>query len=372
MTQAATGFSVLHVARVLVFGSAALCLGIAVAGAIGRPRQESVPAWVTARVLEVSAARDCRLMEVFVNCGQTVTEGDPLLRFVDDRLDALALSKVREVAEAEVELRRTQAAADVELAWRRRELEREVYQTQLDSARLQQERVTRQVEQIAWKEHLGELDSWAGGETSELLLQPVTLSSRRPDSNRLQALLKEDAAASAAEVLQHQLALTEQRKKELGTLTQDLEQKVRVSTGVEVAEARLERAKAELTAVQEQQAALTVRSGTFGTVGLWRKHPGDRVTAGEVVVELIDDAQVTAVAQVPSSRIHQFEAGQRLNLEFPGQELRHGTVAVVPPQVDRRASPGDTSETMLPVTLAPAGKLWPKLPSGTQVRVLIP
>lgn len=360
----------LHLARLAVCGGAALCLGVAVTGWLDGRRGESVSAVLAAKTTAVTAGRDCRLAEVFAESGAAVAAGQPLLRFVDERLDGRMASKGRERSEAAVELQRVEALAEVEIAWRRRELQGEIYQTQLQVTQLQQQRLSRQVEQIAWQEHLQEWVDWAGDGPSELLIQPVTLSRSQPDAQRLQALLKEDAAASALETLDKQLELSEARLKELSQLTTELDQKVRVSVGVDVARARRDRVDAELAALEEQRAALTICSTGHGTVGLWHKQPGDRVAAGEVVVELLDEAQLSLVAQVSSDVVGRIAAGQKLMLVFPGKDRRDGVVGAIPPQASAVGSA--TEDAQLPLQIRPSGKLWPKLPIGSRVQVLLP
>ncbi len=364
-----TGGSLI-LARLMIFGGGALCLGFAVTGWLDSRRGDSVSAVLAAKTTAVTAGRDCRLVETFVESGNAVTIGQPLLRFVDDRLDARMASKERERSEAVVELQRVEALAEVEISWRRRELQGEIYQTQLQVTQLQQQRLSRQVEQIAWQEHLQELVDWTGDAASELLVQPVTMSRSRPDAHRLQALLKEDAAASALETLDKQLELSEARLKELAQLTTELDQKVRVSVGVDVARARRDRVDAELSALEQQRAALTIWSTGHGTVGLWHKQPGDRVAAGDVVVELLDEAQLSLVAQVSSDAVGRIAPGQKLTLVFPGKACRDGIVGAIPPQASAAGSA--TVDAQLPLQIRPSGKLWPKLPIGSRVQVLLP
>lgn len=370
MTTAASLGGRAHVARILVFGGAALCLGLAVAEGLGQRPPQTVAGVLEVRRTAIVAGHDCRLAELFVAVGERVQPGTPLVRFVDLRLEARILAKQRELSEATAERQRADAAADVDLAWRRRELDREIYQSELEATKLQQERLSRQVEQIAWQEHLQEVDRWLGRDSTSASLGPVLLSQPRPDAARLQALLKEDAAASATESLNRQIARIEARVQELSKLAGTLEDQVRISAGVDVARTREARIAAELESLQQEQSDLTITSPACGLVGVWNRQPGDRVAAGELVVELLDDAQMSLTVAVPSALVNCFVTGDVVNLKFPGNQLRRGKVGEIPPQVSIIGS--ESSDSTLRLQVFPIGQLWPQLPIGSRVDVGLP
>lgn len=360
----------MQVARILVLGAAAVCLGVCAGERLRSPNRDQIPATLHAATSEIVAGRDCVLAEVFVATGDLVAPETPLLRFSDPLLDAAIAAKDRELAEATVELQQREASAAVELSWRRRDLLRETYETQQELARLEHEHLSRKVEQIAWKEHLSESEVWTGGDSSEIRLQPITLSRPRPDASRLQALLKEDAAAAAAEALQKQVTRAMQRLEELARISDGLEPVVRVSAGVDVATARKSLCEAELATLHAQQAALMIRSSGYGTVGLWHRQPGSPVRTGDVVVELLDEAQLSLIAHVPSQQIGRLVEGQKIEVEFADRVVRHGTVTSIPPQVAR--SVDAPLDPCLPVKIQPTGRLWPKLPIGSRVHLKLP
>ncbi len=370
MSTPSNSSGLLNLVRVLVFGGAALCLGVAVAETWGHRAAETLPAQLEVRRTAIVAGYDCQLAEVLARSGQRVEPGTPLLRFTDEKLDARLQAKRRELSAAIAEGERAAAAAEVELTWRRRELQREIYQTEQESTRLEQERLSRQVEQIAWNEHLQQVDHWLERATEEVSLRPVALPSAKPDTARLQALLKEDAAAAAAESLQKQLTRIDARLKELNGLDAALENKVRVAAGVEVAHQRQTQIEAELAALEAQQASLTIQSTTCGLVGVWARQPGDHLAAGELVVELLDDAQVSLAAALPSRSLGKIQSGQTVELLFPGDLRLKGVVGDLPPQVTTTSTSAEDSS--LSVRISPTGKLWPKLPVGTRVSVVVP
>ena len=229
MTAEHSSMTLASFARIAVFGGAALVLGAAVSGWLQSRQGATIPAVLKAKTTGIAAGRVCRLAEVFVKPGAAVVADQPLFRLADERLEARVAAKQREIRKLTAEVERVEAAAEVDLAWRRRELQGDIYRAQLEQARLLQERLSSQVEQIAWQEHLKGLDAWVGESTSELLVQPITLSRTRPNTARLEAVLKEDAAATAAETVDAQLTLCEERLTSLQQLAAQLEAKVRVS-----------------------------------------------------------------------------------------------------------------------------------------------
>jgi multidrug resistance efflux pump len=370
MTSNSTPTPLVSVARVIIFGGAALCLGVATAGWLDQRHGVTAVAVLEAKTTSIAAGRDCRLAEVLSQTGSVVTPGTPLLRFFDERLEQRIAAKTREVSEVTAEWERCEAAADVELAWRLRELQHEIYQTQGTITKLSQERLSQQVAQIAWQEHLQTVDRWADQTTSVSSIRPVTMTTPVPDAARLEALLKEDTATAAVEALEAQLTLSAQRLDTLRKLEQELQQKVRISVGVEVAKTRQERVSAELASLNEQLTALTITSTRHGTVGPWHHQPGDLVQTGDVVVELYDDAQRSLAAIVPSACAPLMTPDAEVELMFPGSIRRRGKVTAFPPQTRTTATTEHDAE--LSIRIEPIGKLWPTPPLGTRVEIALP
>ena len=115
-----------------------------------------------------------------------------------------------------------------------------------------QEKLSRQVEQLAWQDHLTNrnAESGEGALLAEAAspFRSIILNTRLMDERRLQAMLKEDAAAVAVESLAIQLTLCEQQLERLKKLDEDLPNKVRLSAGVELAGTRLTRVREEFRA----------------------------------------------------------------------------------------------------------------------------
>ncbi|WP_157605810.1 HlyD family secretion protein [Schlesneria paludicola] len=332
--------------------------------------QKTFPGSIEARRTVVTASRAARIQEVSVKTGQSVAVGDPLIQLIDTQLEDRLNRKRRDLAELEAEVARSKAIAEVELSWRRRELQSEIFETQLKVAALSQEKLNKQVEQIAWKERLSAGDSGIGPLLAETdhPFRPISASLTQPDDRRLQAMLREDAAAAAVEAIGTQVALCEQRLKKLEELDQDLNGKIRASSGVDVAETRFNSAKEELTALEAQVKELTITSPSYGTIGEIKLQEGDRVNASSTLVEILDDQQPHVVAQIPSHATAQARQGSKVTLIFPTNDRRSGVITGIPPQTVPVAG---TTETVLQTKIEPAGKLWPKMAVGSNVKVLL-
>lgn len=324
-----------------------------------------------ARTTVVTANRAARVQEVSIKTGQTVAPGDPLFQLIDGPLADQLESKRRELVEGDVELGRTKAAADVELAWRRRDLQAEIFETQLKIATLSQEKLNKQVEQIAWKDHLTSVESNLEPSNNEEdnPFRSISMTLRLPDERRLQAMLREDAAAAAVEAIATQVALCEQRLKKLETLDKEIESKIRASSGVDLAEARIANIKQQLLVLEGEIKELAITSPTYGTIGEVKLQSGDRVSAGGMLVEILDNDQRHVVAQIPSSAASKLKTGSTVTLVFPPEQRRIGIIASIPPQATAATA---AAESCLAVKIEPAGKLWPKFAIGSSVKVLLP
>jgi multidrug resistance efflux pump len=350
---------------------AALFAGTGVAWVLERSGLQSFPGAIAARTTVVTSHRAARVDAVSIKTGQTVVPGDPLFQLIDAQLEDRIVSKRREIVSLESEVARARGSADVELAWRQRELQAEIFQTQLKEAAFSQEKLNKQVEQIAWKERLNSFDPSMGPALAEAdhPFRSISLDLRLPDDRRLQAMLREDAAAASAEALSTQVALCEQRLKKLAALEKELESKLRASSGVDVAEARLNSAKQELVALDSQSRELALESPTYGTISEVQLQSGDRVPQGAALVEILDDRQPHVVAHVPTAIASRLRHGAKVDIVFPTHEKRIGIIAMIPPQTISMAG---KSESFVAVKVEPAGKLWPKLPLGSHVNVVFP
>ena len=361
----------------LRWGRMGILIGLALAAGTGFASflewsvEQSHPAFLSSKKTIVTANCAARIRDTSAKPGQSVVPGDPLFQLVDVQLEDRLIAKRREIAELEAEIRRAKITAEIDLAWRRRELQAEVFETQLKEAALSQEKLNKQVEQLAWKEHLTSADSNVSPMVAEVdhPFRSITKGLHLPDDRRLQAMLREDAAAATAETLTTQIALCEQRLKTIAVLEKDLETKIRAASGVDVNDARLAGAKLELAALESQSKELIITSPTYGTVGDLRFQSGDRVPSGATLLEILDDVPPHVVAQLPSAAASRVRHGTKVSLIFPSNEHRIGIITDIPPQIT--TAPG-SSDSYVAVKIEPAGKLWPKFAIGSSIKVLLP
>jgi multidrug resistance efflux pump len=348
----------------------ALAAGVWLSGWLDQQAHRAFPGRLQAQLIALSTEQPATLREVRVQTGQRVAAGDPLFVLECEARQIEAQRRREEAAHRVLEAKRIKASADLELNWRRRELQAEMFQTQLKLAALRQEKLHLEVEQIAWHEQLSVQTIFSSEERPSPLFRFLGDGGADAPEGRLEAMLKQDAAAAAAEAMAVQIALCEQRLVELKDLDQKLEQQVRLSLGVDAAEEQQRQAAAAVPEEIANPAALTVTSPSYGVLGVFHKQPGERLTAGETLVQILDDDRRTIDVEVPSWAAVRFTPGLTVRLEFPGRAERTGVIAAIPPQT---ASTIDTAgDAPVKLTISPSGKSWPQIPIGSRVLVFQP
>jgi multidrug resistance efflux pump len=356
--------------RIVILVSVALAAGGGVAWFLEGKGLHSFHGTIAARSTVMAANQVGHVESILVKTGQSVVPGDTLFQMACSQLQDQIGQKQREVAGYEADVSRAKATTEIEIAWRRRELQTEIFETQLKIAALSQERLNKQVEQIAWKDLLTSTESVGHSATdSGNPFRAISLELHSPDERRLQAMLREDAAAACAETLTTQIALCEERLKKLQSLDQQIESKVIASSGTLAAETRFSAAKQDLSALEAQSNSLSLVSPTYGIVGDVRRQAGDRVVQGEKLVEILDDQQPHIIAQIPSSVASTLHQGAKVTILFPAEQKRMGIISSIPPQT---VSVAGLPESILEIKIEPAGKLWPRLAIGSNVKIVLP
>jgi multidrug resistance efflux pump len=144
-----------------------------------------------------------------------------------------------------------------------------------------------------------------------------------------------------------------------------LPEKIRKAAGVGVAEAKLAQTTDQLRSLNQQKSEMTVKASGHGLVGSYVKQPADPVSAGEALVMILDRDQPFVEVDVPSREIKRIKVGQKIRLEFAGEE-RMGRVEAIAPQAHRR---DQTADSWITIRIRPSGKLWPEVPIGSSVSV---
>lgn len=357
----------------LVLG-VALGAGVWFAREVDQQRSASYPGHLQARMLTVVAEQAAKIREFQIQPGQRVKTGDPLLTLECDQITKSASERQQAAADAEQEAIRVKAAADLELHWRRRELQSEIFQTQFKLASLRQEKLHQEVEQLAWRESQTIKEIFSDSRQNDSVFKFLSESKQSLPENRVQALLREDAAVAATQALTSQITLCEQRLSELRTLEQGLESQIRLSHGVQAAEERKRIAREQAAITDDPLACTAVTSPGYGLAGLPKKQKGDMVHPGETLIQILDDDRRTVEVDIPSQSAVLFHSGQKVRLEFPGREERLGIVASVSPQTGdaMTAFPEANGDAPVRLSIEPAGKLWPTVSIGSRVLVFRP
>jgi len=326
---------------------------------VWRGRLETVPQLVTAPL-------DTRIVSLEMNPGEDVKSGDVLVRVDASDLDEQINAQTELIEQLNLELEQLDAKAEVELSWRIKAIDDDIHANQLKSADLLKEKYLAEFGDVAWSNFL--TDDSKIQVVSAQGLKPLIHSLPIPDETRIRAILQQEAAHNASEVYSAQVEMVESRLKELKTLKDGLPDQIRDAHGIPLLKHKLEVAAQKLEQLEERRAQTEIASPVFGTVGLFQKRVGDRVAAGEPLVEILDRAQEFISVSIPSSDLHLFEAGQDVIVEFSGFQNRTGRIAVIPPQ---SSTTNERGESCFEVKITPIDKPWPEVPFGSNVTIAI-
>lgn len=357
--------------RIVLFSVTALVLGIGLACWIETPRGPVCHGVLMARTTTITAKSKGILHKLAADEGASVGINDPLVEIMDESLDRRILSKSQEIASLQSELQRTLAATELEMTWRLRTLESEICDIQLRSASFLKEKYNFELQQSMLNDVLAG-DEFAMANAPESLFKSVVIDEHMPPGSRMATVFEMEMAANAAEVSAAQVEICDVRQKQLEQLRESLPQQIRRTQGVDVAEANLAQAQAELDRLQHQQRELVIASPSIGRVGVFHHQLGDQIVPGDRIVELLDDSQRYLVVSVPSHDITEFSIGTTVELEFPGSQVRTGNVTNVAPQAQPSQSFNVLKDdaTVL-IHVEPTGRLWPSVPIGSRVMVRV-
>jgi hypothetical protein len=88
---------------------------------------------------------------------------------------------------------------------------------------------------------------------------------------------------------------------------------------------------------------------------------------GEIMVRILHTDRRYIMVHLPTRRVTEMQAGQEVELMFPGNQEFRGQIVDVPMLADTTGSSGDT---LAAVRIEPVGRLWPMIPVGSQVDVV--
>lgn len=368
----------------IAFVGVAMTLGVGLAAWLGNTQQVRHFGFLHSVNETVTAGRQARITRLLVKAGQLVTPGTPLLTLQDASLEAARVQQQQAIASLEAELRQVQARATVEIADRKAKLEAEVFETQLRLAGYEEKRFDQRLALFAAEnrvvvaqaeERLSEVQI-ASANDEVLPFKPLTIAEAGPVKGKkrdfLYELQERETTRNKVETSEAQVDLCEAR---LGFLKKQLEgapAQINEAFGVNVIQTRLTAAQSSLAKLDAEAPTLTVAATRHGTVGVFAKSAGELIGPRETIVELFDADQPYVLAEIPTSNFPDFPAGSEVELVFPGNTLRRGTISDLPAQATTTPdSRGSASERrgLLRIQVLPKGQVWPQVPFGTYVEV---
>ena len=352
--------------RALFIVALALAAGLGTVHWLESGGRETWSGYVQAQTTPAVAPARVRVGEIVAAEGELIERGEVLAVLIDEDLERETAAQQAVVSDLQNRLDEARARAEVERAWRTKELDSELHTARLDSARFLQAQFDNRVQVQAWQDYLsGGLI--AGRLAHHEFIGRLLKDSRLTEEGRLRGLLEEEAARNALEVATTQLQLCDQRLVELDKLKQQLPGSIARAAGVDRLELELAEASEKLNELQARSAEIPLRAPEYGKVGVYRKQAGDRVATGQMIVEILDQERRCVAVQVPSRELSIVAAGAAVELEFPGGEARAGVVEAIAPQ----AMVTREDDALVTLRINPTEKLWPEVPAGSAVEVTV-
>lgn len=351
--------------RIVVFMVIALVSGGALAAWMDRPAGPECQGTLLARVTTIRCREDWRITAVHVAEGDTVNSGDPLLTYTDRHREQRREDQQERIASLKRELDRLTKQAELELAWRSKDLESEICAIQLKSADYLKEKYDFELQKSMLADLLSE-NQFVMVDQNGRSFESVVLKNKLPKSDRMATVMHLEVASNAAEVSAAQVELCDQREQGLRRLKESLPVQIRKTLGIEATEAQLSAAQAELDALTVADNAQVLTSPAVGKIGAVRVHVGEPADPGTPVLEIVDDVERSISVDVPSQHLFRFSLGTDVRVVFPGKIQRTGRVSKVATLAE---STGDQRDSTLRVTVEPSGKLWPTVPVGSRLPV---
>lgn len=351
---------------------------------------------LSADITSLRVPADCTLMTAHIQAGDEVFSGTPLLTLEKTEHLAMISGQEQRVRELERQLQQAEAQASLDLAWRTRELDRELSDVRTRAHLIQEVKRTenepyRSAASLTSPYSAGTIDgvsarvvstprfypperpsgqpnrmvfiSGASGESSLDCLPPAPLPVKTAATSQPLLLTSETKADG---LLAAEAQNVELRLHRLENLREALPQQVRTAAGVDSVRIRFEEASQQLADMKTSSREVSVLCPSHGRVGQIRYQAGDTMAAGEVMLKILHTDRRYVVLNVPTERVNEIQPGAEVRLIFPGNDQYTGRVSNLPMLADA-SLPGRAS--LVTVRVEPTGRLWPELPIGSQIEV---
>ncbi len=350
-----------------VFGIVALMLGYAITLYWDSSARRDYVGYLSAPVAQINSKTRGLISQLNVGEGDMVHFGQELFGVSDLESVSAVAELEKEIANLRGQLVQKQAAADVDLAWRTKNIQSEILAARLKSAEYLKSQFDQQIQQQAWNDYIANPRN--ADEKPQKLFQAISHTWESPEADRRQAIINKEAARNAVEVSGVQLKLCEQQLENLKQLQAELPKKVHNAHGLEQLENELQALSGKLATLKKGPAVQPHTASQYGQVTVCWKKTGEAIDADETVLEIIDREKVYLTVQIPTGDINNFEEGAEVELVFPGDVVRHGRVQQIPLRADT-ATAGDTvgqHVAVLTLKVVPVHKSWPEMPLQTAV-----
>jgi len=345
---------------------------------------------IAADITSLQVPAESRLLAVHVKAGDEVFSGDKLLTLEKtEHLSMIALQQQR-VRELERQIQQANAQAELELAWRTRDLDREIsdIQTRADSIREVKKNLSETLRSASLQNHGSPtrfyMDtvsqsrivsspasnspnamifiSGESGESSIGMPRPSKLAISSPN----RTILASEPSGEGTLISESQSV--ELRLRKLEEHRQVLPLQVRRAAGLESIRVQYDEAAQRLADMEALSRDVSVISPSYGKVGQVRYKQGDTMSPGEIMLKILHTDRRYVLLHVPTGRVNEVHLGTSVDLLFPGNEKYQGKVVNVPMLAESQIPDG---QSLASVRVEPAGKLWPEIPIGSQIDVII-
>lgn len=366
---------------------------------------------LSADITSIRVPAESRLMAAHVEPGQEVFSGETLLTLEKTEHLAMISLQERRVLELGQQLEQAEAQAALDLAWRTRELDRELADVRTRAHLIQEVKRTspepfrsasltpiganaanpksgrnglrvhavsrtavlqatprpRKLPQTTTPN--GMVFIGASGESTIGL--PTTPVVERPQPLPEPAIptpVKLASEPNAEEMLNVEAQSVELRLARLEELRNTLPDQVRRAAGVEGIRVQYDEAAQRLKEMQTLSRDIAVLCPAYGKVGQVRYKAGDTMSQGEIMLKILHSDRRYVVLNVPTRRVNEIEPGMFVDLIFPGDDYYRGRVSNLPMLAETTLPSG---QSLVTVRVEPTGRLWPEIPVGSQIDVLI-
>lgn len=367
-----TGCATVPVVRLFVFALVALTSGTALSFWAHHTNQTQVVGVVKAPVYQIRSPQRAEVTEILVNPGEQVSPGKLAFRLSDQTLSQRIERKQQELALASQKLDQVQARISLEIASRERALETDIYTAKLNSARLQQEQTVAELQSLVWEDLLkqGESSLLAALDSEDY---PSILSSLQTTSNGIvSTMLRKNYAEETEKEFEFQIELSEERVEGLKSASDTLRTQIERAEGLPAIQEKLDLIKDELATLEEQMDELEVHAEVHGEITEISVRLDDIAEKHSGLMTIADLDQRFVEVSIPSSLISRIDQGDELKIVFSGHRATVGTVKSIPKLTNGYTSAMQANDRAeVTVILIPDGALWPQVPVGSKVTVII-